>query len=146
MIDSLGLPAKQAGRQTSDFAGEGKFGPGHQTNGCAEVVDVGEAARSGTEITRYKLVAHLRGARPHALEAKVTHGDSFPPELMSGAFNAPITPTVASRHKNGAGTRWTFHGESGAGWLRVFPYLLLKCASGRPLLALLLQVANALIR
>src|SRR6516225_9231338 len=103
MIDSLGLPAKkQAGRQTSDFAGEGKFGAGHQTHGCADVVDVGEAARSGTEITRYKRVAHLRGARPQALEAKVTHWRLLSPGLMSGAFNAPqFTPTVASRHKNG---------------------------------------------
>ena len=48
MINGLGLPAKQARRQASDFDGEGKLGAGHQTHRHAEVVGIGKAAGSGT--------------------------------------------------------------------------------------------------
>ena len=89
MIDGLGLAAKQARRQAGNFAGEGEFGAGHQTHRGAEVVDIGEAASSGTEIPGHKLVAHFRGPRPHALEAKVTHWRTPVARLNREAFNAP---------------------------------------------------------
>ena len=104
MVDRLCLPAKQARRQASDLAGEGQFGARHQTYRHAEIVGVGEAARSGTEITRYKLIAHFRGPRPHALEAKVTHWQLLSPRHRVRGFQCtPITPAVTSRSKNGAG-------------------------------------------
>src|ERR1700722_12207773 len=93
MIDSLGLPAKQARWQTGDFACECEFGARHQTHRHAEIVDVGKTARSGTEITSHKLVAYFRRPRPHALEAKVTHLRLLSPGMVSGAFNAPHNPS-----------------------------------------------------
>ena len=73
MVDFLGLPIKQAGWQASNFAGEGELGAWHQAYCHAEVVDIGEAARSGTKITCHKFITHFRGPRLYALEAKVTH-------------------------------------------------------------------------
>ena len=59
MIDCLG-PPKQA-RQASNIAREGEFSARHQTHRRAEIVDIGETARSGPEITRYKFVATFAG-------------------------------------------------------------------------------------
>jgi hypothetical protein len=88
MIDGLGPPGKQAGRQASDLAGKGEFGPWQQTNRQTEIVGRGEATRSGAEITRYKSVSHFRRTRSHALKAKVTHGHSFP-RRHAGSFATP---------------------------------------------------------
>ncbi len=86
MIDCLG-PPKQA-RQASNIAGEGELSARHQTHRRAEMIDIGETARSGPEITRYKFVAHFRGPRLHALEAKVTHCHFAP--AQPGGFQCRI--------------------------------------------------------
>ena len=60
VIDGLGPPAEETGRQATDFAVEGKLGAGRQTHRRAVVVSIGKAAGSGPEITRDKLIAHFR--------------------------------------------------------------------------------------
>jgi SAM-dependent methyltransferase len=73
VVDCLRLPAEQAGRQARHFAGEGQFRSRHYAHRQSKIIRGGEAACPGAEVTRHELIAHLRGARPYTLEAKVTH-------------------------------------------------------------------------
>src|SRR5690348_10767928 len=70
VIDRLGLPAQQAGRQAGHVAGEGQLGSGPDTDGQSGIVGGGEPACSRPEVARDELVADLRRPRSHALKAK----------------------------------------------------------------------------
>ena len=75
-------PSRPVGKRATSPAKASSV-PGHQTDRRAEVIDIGEAAGSG-------LVAHFRGPRSHALEAKVTHCRlHLDPGRNREAFNAP---------------------------------------------------------
>ena len=93
MVDGLGLPAEQAGRQASNLTGECQFGAWQQTHRHTEIVGGGEATRTGAEITRHQLVADFRGSRPHALEAKVTHWRLLSPGHVIRGFHNPPEPS-----------------------------------------------------
>ena len=86
VADVLRLPSQQASRQARNFPGEGQFRSRHHTNRHAGIFRGGEAARPGAEISRHQLIADFRRPRAHALEAKVTHWQSFLPGRSSRVF------------------------------------------------------------
>src|SRR5271165_7398827 len=73
VVDSLGFPAEQAGRQAGNLIGKGQFGAGQNTDCQSWIVRGGKPASSRPEVTCYELIADLRRPRTHALKAKVTH-------------------------------------------------------------------------
>src|ERR1039457_4994942 len=93
MVDGLGLPAEEPGRQASDFARECQLRAWQQTHRHADIVGSGKATRSSPEITRHKLVADFGGSRSHALEAKVTHWRLLSPGNFVRGFHTPHNPS-----------------------------------------------------
>src|ERR1700730_7381852 len=96
VVDGLGLPAEQADRQARHVAGEGQLRSRQHTHCQAAVVGCGEPARSRAEVLRYQLVAHLRGPRPNALKAKVTHRRLLSSNLPRSSLGLPVKPAQSA--------------------------------------------------
>jgi hypothetical protein len=85
---------QQTDCEALDIRVECQFGPRQQANRSAHVLPVGEAARAGSKIARHQPITDLGRPRAHAMQAEVTHGETFP-KLAQEPFANSTNQTVA---------------------------------------------------